>query len=59
MDVVEIPGGQVRFEGKLHGCLKGARGSLLTLFWELMVFIGLPDHSGWQGPWEVSNATSC
>lgn len=59
VDVTEIPGGQVGFEGNLHGCLKGARGSLLTLFWELVIFIGLPNHPGWWGPWEVCSANSC
>ena len=46
------------FEEKTHVCLKGAWGSLLTLFRKLMVFIQLPNHSGCPGPWEVPSATS-
>lgn len=59
VDVAEIPDGQVVFEGRLHGFLKGAWGSLLPLFWELMFFIRLPNHPGWQGSWKIPSATSC
>lgn len=41
MDVVEKPGGQIRLEEKLCGCLEGAWDKLLTLFWELMFFLTL------------------